>query len=308
MDEQLAPAASMTVDDVAPVEVAIPGMQVARLDRGRHETELTVVGIDDIGLAVGRFDFKVTSEGDVGPEELRLGLQLEEGLGSWNGKAFDLDRLWVYGPGAEHAGAASPHHAGRGATWATFTLSPDAMADAGVLDIVDRTGFQSILNADTRLLRTTIGDVLTEVRKQTLNVDQARRARRELCDATGSLLRCADEDTPGAPPAHKITRQCLVVADDLDPIPTTAELAAALDVSDRWIRSSFERVYGVSVSGFFRARALHSARRCLTAADPTSTSVTEIAMACGFWHLGRFAGYYHGHFGEYPRTTLHRAA
>lgn len=306
MYEQLAPAASMTLDDVAPVEAAIPGMQIARLDRGRHETALTVVGIDDIELAVGRFDFKVTSEGDIGPEALRLGLQLEDGLGSWNGKAFGLDRLWVYRPGTEHAGAASPHHDGRGATWATFTLSCDALADTGALDIVDRTGLQ--LHADTHLLRTTIGDVLTEVREQTFNVDQARRVRRELCDATGSLLRDADEDRQGTPPAHKITRQCLVVADDLDPIPTTAELAAALDVSDRWIRSSFERVYGVSVSGFFRARALHTARRRLTAADPTSTSVTEIAMACGFWHLGRFAGYYHTHFGEHPRTTLGRGA
>jgi transcriptional regulator GlxA family with amidase domain len=42
-------------------------------------------------------------------------------------------------------------------------------------------------------------------------------------------------------------------------------------------------------------------------ADPSTTSVAEVSMACGFWHLGRFASYYHAHFGEYPRTTLHRA-
>lgn len=79
-------------------------------------------------------------------------------------------------------------------------------------------------------------------------------------------------------------------------------------MSDRWFRSAFTRVYGVSVTEFFRARALHRARRRLTEADPTSTSVTDVAVACGFRHFGRFAGYYHAHFGEHPRNTLGRAA
>ena len=86
----------------------------------------------------------------------------------------------------------------------------------------------------------------------------------------------------------------------------TAELGAALDITDRWVRAAFAGAYGVSVSDFFRARALHRAHRALTAADHNSTSVTDVAIACGFWHLGRFSGYYRAHFGELPRRTLHR--
>lgn len=308
MNDPLRSVAGMIVNDVAPVEAAIPGMSVTRLERGRNETELTLVGIDDIQLCVGRFDFKVTTEGGIGADELRIGLQLEAGAGSWNGRAFDLNRFWVYRPDAEHAGAADPDEDGHGVTWATFTLPLHATADAGSSDFVDRTDLPSVLNADARPLQTTIGDIITAVRNNTFTVDQARRARRELLDATASLLDHAEGDRTESPSAYKITRRCVAVADDLDPIPTTAELAAALGVSDRWIRSSFERVYGVSVSEYFRACALHRARRRLTGADPASTSVAEIAMACGFWHLGRFSGYYHSHFREHPRTTLRRAA
>jgi AraC-like DNA-binding protein len=266
-----------------------------------------LVGVGDIGLCVGRFDFRVSTEGGVGEDELRIALQLEAGSGSWNGSAFDLERLWVYGPGAEHAGAAGPHRAGRGATWATFALPVEAGVRAGGWDQIGRPGSLSTLAADAGRLRKTIGDVMTEVREHTLSADGARRAGRELRETTASMVLDAENATVRIPSAYRITRRCLEVSDDLDPMPTTAELANALDISDRWVRSAFGRVYGVSVSVFFRARSLHRARRALMTADPTATSVAEIAMAYGFWHLGRFSGHYRAHFGEYPRATLHRA-
>lgn len=307
LDDRSLPATSLTVDDVAHVEAAVPGMHVSRLDSGPTATELTLVGLGDIALCVGRFDFRVSSEGGVSDAEFRLALQLEEGSGSWNGRAFDLDRLWLYRPGAEHAGAAGPHRAGRGATWATFNLPVGSMVSVGGWDHAGRTGGLSILDANAGRLRRTIRDVVTEVREHTFTSGQARRAGRELRDATASMLPGAGDATERVPSAYQITRRCLRVADDLDPMPTTTELAGALGISDRWVRAAFDRVYGVSVSAFFRARSLHRARRALTTAEPTSTSVAEIAMASGFWHLGRFSGYYRAHFGEYPRTTLNRA-
>ena len=71
----------MVVDDVAHVEEAIPGMQITRLDRGRNETELMLVELPAIGLCVGRFDFKVSSEAGFDGDSVRIGLQLDEGLG-----------------------------------------------------------------------------------------------------------------------------------------------------------------------------------------------------------------------------------
>ena len=283
-------------------------MRVSRLDRGRTATELTLVGIDDIGLCVGRFDFRVSTEGGVGRDELRIALQLEAGSGSWNGSAFDLDRLWVYGPGADHVGAADPQRAARGTTWATFALPVEAVVSTAERDRVGRRGRLSILDTDAGRLRRTICDLVAEVRAHTLTVDGAHRAGRELGEITAAMLLAPENARMRISSAYQITRRCLDVADDLDAMPTTAELASALGISDRWVRSAFNRVYGVSVSAFFRARSLHRARRALMTAAPMSTSVAEVAMAAGFWHLGRFSGYYRAHFGEHPRTTLDRAA
>jgi AraC-like DNA-binding protein len=304
MSELLALAANVIVDDVAHVEAAIPGMDVARLDRGRDQTELTLVDLGGIGLCAGRFDFKVSTE--AGFDDVRLGLQLDEGSGSWNGQPFDCDRLWVYGPGSEHSGAAAPNGDGRGATWVTFTAPGELVAESSEPDVGGRCDIRTVAVADLEPLRTPLRDVVTQVRNNTFTGEHARRVERELLEATSTALLAQDRDTASVRSRHRITRRCIAVADDLDPIPTTAELAAALDITDRWVRAAFAGAYGVSVSDFFRARALHRARRALTAADPTSTSVTDVAMACGFWHLGRFSGYYRSHFGELPRRTLQR--
>ena len=93
MSELLAPAANLIADDVAHVEAAIPRMDVTRLDRGRDQTELTLVDLGAIALCVGRFDFKVSTEAGFDGDDFRLGLQLDEGSGSWNGHTFDIDRL-----------------------------------------------------------------------------------------------------------------------------------------------------------------------------------------------------------------------
>jgi len=308
MNESLAPSLSMVVDDAAHVEAAIPGMHITRLDRGRNETRLTVVELDTIGLCVGRFDFKVSSEARFEDDDVRIGLQLGEGSGSWNGLTFDRNRLWVYGPNSEHSGAAGPNNHGHGATWVTFTV-PLETADATFgPDFLDRHHDLTSVDADLGPLRTSLGDIVTQVGDNTFTTLHARRVERELCEATAAIIPGSDRNTAGSRSSHRITQQCIAVADDLDPIPTSAELAGALGITDRWVRAAFAGAYGVSVSEFFRARALHRARRALAAADPTSTSVTEIAMAYGFWHLGRFSGHYRAHFGELPSRTLGRAA
>ncbi len=83
-------------------------------------------------------------------------------------------------------------------------------------------------------------------------------------------------------------------------------MAELLDVSDRWIRAAFRREYGLPPSAFFRAWQLHQAHRDLRLAGGDDTTVTDIAMKRGFWHLGRFAMLYRQRFGEHPRETLRR--
>ena len=54
-------------------------------------------------------------------------------------------------------------------------------------------------------------------------------------------------------------------------------------------------------------RRMNLARRALTVADPTATTVAAIANDHGFGELGRFAISYRELFGEVPSVTLRRA-
>ena len=60
-------------------------------------------------------------------------------------------------------------------------------------------------------------------------------------------------------------------------------------------------------TAFLRSVRLQWVHRVLLTADPGFARVTEIALACGFNHMGEFASAYRCTFGETPRETLVRA-
>jgi transcriptional regulator GlxA family with amidase domain len=83
------------------------------------------------------------------------------------------------------------------------------------------------------------------------------------------------------------------------------EAARAVGISVRSLQAAFSKHRGSSPMAFLRDRRLESARqRSLTMHSP---SVTEVALACGFSHLGRFSQLYRERFGESPTETRRRA-
>jgi transcriptional regulator GlxA family with amidase domain len=91
-----------------------------------------------------------------------------------------------------------------------------------------------------------------------------------------------------------------------DPL-TIADLSRRAGVSERTLRAAFHDVLGLSPKQYAIAHRLHAAREALFAAEPGTTTVTDIATAYGFYELGRFAGRYREAFGEAPSQTLHHA-
>jgi AraC family ethanolamine operon transcriptional activator len=57
---------------------------------------------------------------------------------------------------------------------------------------------------------------------------------------------------------------------------------------------------------YLRRVRLNGVRRALQQRSGVSTTVTDVALEFGFWHLGRFAEQYHELFGEAPHETLRR--
>jgi AraC-like DNA-binding protein len=83
-----------------------------------------------------------------------------------------------------------------------------------------------------------------------------------------------------------------------------AEIAQAAGASPRALQAGFRRFCGTTPTGYLRGVRLDLARRALAAGQ--GAGVTDIALASGFGHLGKFAHAYRLRFGETPSTTWRR--
>lgn len=112
----------------------------------------------------------------------------------------------------------------------------------------------------------------------------------------------AERDGP-VPSALKMVRQIEEYLDERGEGPVhISELCGQLHVSRRTLHRVFQETLGIGPVAFLRHRRLCAVHTALRAAKDART-ISEVAMQYGFQNLGRFAGYYHQLFGEYPSET-----
>lgn len=87
---------------------------------------------------------------------------------------------------------------------------------------------------------------------------------------------------------------------------TLEELAKATGVSSRSLQYGFKKAHGITPMQYLKDVRLERVRNELLRGD-TDSSVTPVAMACGFKQLGWFASQYKEKYGETPSETLRRA-
>ena len=117
-----------------------------------------------------------------------------------------------------------------------------------------------------------------------------------------------DQQPPRRPSrAELVARIDDFLRDNINEPVSVADLSRMVGVSERTLRSAFHEVLGVSPKQWALKQRLEAAHDALSAADPGTTTVTEVAMSYGFFELGRFAGRYRMAFGEMPSQTLHHA-
>jgi len=94
--------------------------------------------------------------------------------------------------------------------------------------------------------------------------------------------------------------------DNIDRAIYVPDLCTAINVPERTLRACCLERLGMTPTQYLRLRRMQLARHALRKADPTVTTVTEVAMRYGFWELGRFSVRYRGLYGESPSVTLRR--
>lgn len=105
--------------------------------------------------------------------------------------------------------------------------------------------------------------------------------------------------------AYEIFRKAeAVIEEETDAPMTVTDLARRLDLPPEIVREAFVETVGTGPGAWLRRQRLNGAHRDLRTAGQSGETISQIAMRWGFWHLGRFSGYYADLFGETPSQTL----
>jgi AraC-like DNA-binding protein len=83
-----------------------------------------------------------------------------------------------------------------------------------------------------------------------------------------------------------------------------ADIAAHAGVSARSLQNGFQSFRHMTPMAFLRSLRLQKVHHALLAADPSVSTVTEIALTFGFTHMGEFGSAYKREFGVMPRQSL----
>lgn len=87
---------------------------------------------------------------------------------------------------------------------------------------------------------------------------------------------------------------------------TVQQIAQSVGVGPRSLQTAFREISGMSPRERLSEIRLENAHVRLSAPEAGAT-VTDVALRCGFTHLGRFAAAYRRRYGEAPSETLRRA-
>jgi AraC-like DNA-binding protein len=105
----------------------------------------------------------------------------------------------------------------------------------------------------------------------------------------------------------KIRRAVELIEDAPHGDTSLEAVAEEAGLSLRALQEGFRRDIGLSPRAYLKRARLQRTRAALLGADPSGeTTVTDLALAHGFTHLGRFAVEYREAFGETPSASLHK--
>lgn len=114
-------------------------------------------------------------------------------------------------------------------------------------------------------------------------------------------------DAPPSGPAPYYVRRVeeYVSAHAEEPI-SLAEMIEISGVSARSLHSGFRRFRDSTPMNYLKSHRLALANRKLKEGADQGLTVTDVALACGFSHLSKFARDYQERYGERPSSTLKR--
>ena len=297
------------IDEVDSYTKSIAGVEIEAFRTGRCDGPNTVLTVRDPRFSLTSADVRMPllSRTTLGDEKVLLAYMRTSPPGSrWCGIDLEPGTLIVYGPSAEHTAITRP---GLGWTFAMTDVDQIAALAEQLetpIELPPRGRVREIPHSGRSR---TIGGTLGAAAEAATDPCGVREKSYDDVMQAMVLALAATDRVHGIGgdrgiSSRQITARCIEHADAIGRVPSLSELCIAAHVSERRLRKAFIDEYEVPPARFFRMWALSEARCRLLDNDPTHRSVAEVASGLGFFHLGRFAGYYRRLYDEHPSTTL----
>jgi AraC family ethanolamine operon transcriptional activator len=257
-------------------------------------------------------NLSVRGRGPVSNERWTINFFPQHVAGIFNSSILEPSKILIYRPGAEFDGTT-------GKAFQDWTFTVDDVALRRVvqqiyrMDLPDFGNTYTVVRPNPHVLAT-IRAFASKVlalhsHKRILTPRAVEALEAQLLDYSSKILMSGvslDNESSRATITHarlvRESEQYLTAhQDDTVSVP---QLCVVADVSERTLRNAFQTVLGISPNAYIKARRLRRARLRLCQSSFETTTVTEIAMSSGFWHLGNFSRDYFEFFGERPSETL----
>ena len=309
---QFAALLRQKIEDFEELEEVVPGTrrEIVQLERGKIKGEIAHATIGDLPIDTASFNLGIRTKGGSHKDRIGIGL-LAASAGhvvrsSYDSRAGDV---LVMQPGCEHE---NRYYGGASIVVVMASEADIASSygtEAGMLDPSCwwKTHYKGNTETVTSIIPR-LQSLLGGLGAMSLTLEAAEFWKRAVIEAvTANVVAGMPSERDGPlPSALKIVRQ---VEEYLDARPGEpihiSEICHHLHASRRTLHRAFHEALGTGPIAFLRHRRLCAAHTALRAPGDIRT-ISNIAMQFGFQNLGRFAGYYHQLFGEYPSETRQR--
>ncbi len=113
--------------------------------------------------------------------------------------------------------------------------------------------------------------------------------------------------TPGEHPGDACSRAAAYIRQHARAPIAAQDIVAASGLGRTTLYAAFRERHGVTPMDYLRDERLRLAHEAINTPRRRRVLVEEIALDCGFMHMGRFAAAYRARYGESPAAALRRA-
>jgi AraC-like DNA-binding protein len=307
---------TQTISELDELQEIVKGsdLEHTQLRPGQFHAQTTRIDLGASFLDVGEYNLAIRARGSIGSEFVTFFFMPRQ-EGNSNGFPVNNEQFVAFGSGAtaDAYGASNPewmtltvrrdewlgfcrdldHWAARLDEPRAFSVAPPPQLMTGLLQtlqsVADLAGTKPTLFSQASVRQFVHQELMSRIRHCLSTTDSTLKKQVKI-------------------PLHRryqiVKRAESYVLAHLDRRIYVADLCEYLGISERSLQYAFRGVWGVSPFEYLTVQRLNKARRELRRATPGQTTVTNVAIECGFWHLGRFSGAYKALFGDSPSDTL----